>query len=227
MKAFPHQFSGGMRQRIMIAMAIALDPEVLIADEPTTALDVTVQAQIMELLAELQDERKMGLILITHDLGVVADVADRIAVMYAGRIVEQADVFELYAAAGPPVHQGPAGVDPAAGPEGPGARRDRRPAAEPARGSRPAAPFNPRCRVRPGRLPGRPAARRCARSRHRPAVGVPLLRTRTSLAGERPVRTDARLAQEADEPEVMPARPRTWSSTTRSRPACSAGRSGT
>ena len=86
-----------MRQRIMIAMAIALDPAVLIADEPTTALDVTVQAQIMELLQELQEERKMGLILITHDLGVVADVADRIAVMYAGRIVEQADVFDLYA----------------------------------------------------------------------------------------------------------------------------------
>jgi len=96
-KAYPHQFSGGMRQRIMIAMAIALDPAVLIADEPTTALDVTVQAQIMQLLQDLQDERKMGLILITHDLGVVADVADRIAVMYAGRIVEQSEIFELYA----------------------------------------------------------------------------------------------------------------------------------
>lgn len=95
-KAFPHQFSGGMRQRIMIAMAIALDPAVLIADEPTTALDVTVQAQIMALLQELQEERQMGLILITHDLGVVADVADKIAVMYAGRIVERADVYELY-----------------------------------------------------------------------------------------------------------------------------------
>ncbi len=94
--AYPHQFSGGMRQRIMIAMAIGLDPAVLIADEPTTALDVTVQAQIMQLLADLQHERKMGLILITHDLGVVADVADRIAVMYAGRMVEQADVYELY-----------------------------------------------------------------------------------------------------------------------------------
>jgi oligopeptide transport system ATP-binding protein len=96
-KAYPHQFSGGMRQRIMIAMAIALDPAVLIADEPTTALDVTVQAQIMALLEELQEERKMGLILITHDLGVVADVADRIAVMYAGKLVETADVFDLYA----------------------------------------------------------------------------------------------------------------------------------
>ncbi|MCG5469134.1 ABC transporter ATP-binding protein [Micromonospora sp. LAH09] len=94
---YPHQFSGGMRQRAMIAMSLALDPEVLIADEPTTALDVTVQAQIMDLLAELQRERQMGMILITHDLGVVADVADRIAVMYAGRIVEEADVYELYA----------------------------------------------------------------------------------------------------------------------------------
>jgi oligopeptide transport system ATP-binding protein len=94
---FPHQFSGGMRQRVMIAMALALDPDVLIADEPTTALDVTVQAQIMKLLAELQAERNMGLILITHDMGVIADVADRIAVMYAGRIVEQARVHDIYA----------------------------------------------------------------------------------------------------------------------------------
>jgi oligopeptide transport system ATP-binding protein len=105
-KAYPHQFSGGMRQRIMIAMAIALDPAVLIADEPTTALDVTVQAQIMQLLSDLQQERKMGLILITHDLGVVADVADRIAVMYAGRIVEQADAFDLYAQPGHPYTKG-------------------------------------------------------------------------------------------------------------------------
>jgi oligopeptide/dipeptide ABC transporter ATP-binding protein len=96
-REYPHQFSGGMRQRVMIAMSLALDPEVLIADEPTTALDVTVQAQIMDLLADLQRERHMGMILITHDLGVVADVADRIAVMYAGRIVEEADVHDLYA----------------------------------------------------------------------------------------------------------------------------------
>jgi oligopeptide transport system ATP-binding protein len=95
-REYPHQFSGGMRQRAMIAMSLALDPEVLIADEPTTALDVTVQAQIMDLLAELQRERQMGLILITHDLGVVADVADRIAVMYAGRIVEEANVHDVY-----------------------------------------------------------------------------------------------------------------------------------
>ncbi|MFJ3218475.1 ABC transporter ATP-binding protein [Kitasatospora sp. NPDC086801] len=94
---YPHQFSGGMRQRIMIAMALSMQPDLIIADEPTTALDVTVQAQVMDLLAELQAEYNMGLILITHDLGVVADVADKIAVMYAGRIVETAPVHDLYA----------------------------------------------------------------------------------------------------------------------------------
>jgi oligopeptide transport system ATP-binding protein len=92
----PHQFSGGMRQRVMIAMALALRPHVLIADEPTTALDVTVQAQIMKLLADLQQELNMGLILITHDIGVVADVADEICVMYAGREAERADVYSIY-----------------------------------------------------------------------------------------------------------------------------------
>ncbi|GEB62284.1 ABC transporter ATP-binding protein [Streptomyces gardneri] len=103
---YPHQFSGGMRQRIMIAMALALEPELIIADEPTTALDVTVQAQVMDLLAELQRELNMGLILITHDLGVVADVADKIAVMYAGRIVEHAPVHEIYKAPAHPYTRG-------------------------------------------------------------------------------------------------------------------------
>ncbi|UNS98770.1 ABC transporter ATP-binding protein [Streptomyces tubbatahanensis] len=103
---FPHQFSGGMRQRIMIAMALALEPDLIIADEPTTALDVTVQAQVMDLLADLQREFNMGLILITHDLGVVADVADKIAVMYAGRIVETAPVKELYKAPAHPYTKG-------------------------------------------------------------------------------------------------------------------------
>ncbi|MFD6281864.1 ABC transporter ATP-binding protein [Streptomyces sp. NPDC060209] len=103
---FPHQFSGGMRQRIMIAMAMALEPSLIIADEPTTALDVTVQAQVMDLLAELQRELNMGLILITHDLGVVADVADKIAVMYAGRIVETSPVHEIYKAPAHPYTKG-------------------------------------------------------------------------------------------------------------------------
>nr|WP_237548869.1 MULTISPECIES: ABC transporter ATP-binding protein [unclassified Streptomyces] len=103
---YPHQFSGGMRQRVMIAMALALEPDLIIADEPTTALDVTVQAQVMDLLAELQREYDMGLILITHDLGVVADVADKIAVMYAGRIVETAPVHELYRSPAHPYTRG-------------------------------------------------------------------------------------------------------------------------
>ncbi|MFE9408377.1 ABC transporter ATP-binding protein [Streptomyces sp. NPDC006704] len=103
---YPHQFSGGMRQRIMIAMAMALEPSLIIADEPTTALDVTVQAQVMDLLGELRHELNMGLILITHDLGVVADVADKIAVMYAGRIVEHAPVHEIYRAPAHPYTKG-------------------------------------------------------------------------------------------------------------------------
>ena len=93
---YPHQFSGGMRQRVMIAMAIALDPRILIADEPTTALDVTVQAQVMDLLKDLQGETGMGLILITHDLGVVNEVADNVAVMYAGEIVERGTVDDVF-----------------------------------------------------------------------------------------------------------------------------------
>jgi oligopeptide/dipeptide ABC transporter ATP-binding protein len=105
-KDYPHQFSGGMRQRVMIAMSLAQRPKVLIADEPTTALDVTVQAQIMDLLGDLRRELDMAMILITHDLGVVADVADRIAVMYAGRIVEHADVRALYKSPGHPYTKG-------------------------------------------------------------------------------------------------------------------------
>ncbi len=93
---YPHEFSGGMRQRAMIAMALALEPEVLIADEPTTALDVTIQAQILRLLEDLNRERDLATILITHDLGVVAEVADRVLVMYAGRVVEEGTLDEIF-----------------------------------------------------------------------------------------------------------------------------------
>ncbi|NOX72950.1 MAG: ABC transporter ATP-binding protein [Alphaproteobacteria bacterium] len=93
---YPHQFSGGMSQRAMIAMAIACQPKLLIADEPTTALDVTIQAQILELLSDLKKELDMALILITHDLGVIAEAADDVAVMYAGRVVEEAPVLDLF-----------------------------------------------------------------------------------------------------------------------------------
>lgn len=96
MKKYPHTLSGGMRQRVMIAMALSCNPRLLIADEPTTALDVTIQAQIMELLAKLQKETGMSMILITHDIGLVANMADRVLVMYAGQIIEEALVQELF-----------------------------------------------------------------------------------------------------------------------------------
>jgi oligopeptide transport system ATP-binding protein len=97
LKSYPHQFSGGMRQRVMIAIALACDPEVLIADEPTTALDVTIQAQILELVRDLRRKLGMAIIWITHDLGVIAGIADRVMVMYGGQVVEQAPVKELFA----------------------------------------------------------------------------------------------------------------------------------
>jgi len=95
-KNYPHEMSGGMRQRVMIAMALACDPKLLIADEPTTALDVTIQAQILDLLKELREKRNLALLLITHDLGVVAETSDRVAVMYAGKIVEEASAKDLF-----------------------------------------------------------------------------------------------------------------------------------
>ena len=98
---YPHQLSGGMRQRIMIAIALSCNPEVLIADEPTTALDVTIQAQILELIKRLQDELNLAVIMITHDLGVIAEICDRVIVMYAGEIVEEAEIQELFKS---PIH---------------------------------------------------------------------------------------------------------------------------
>ena len=111
-QAYPHQLSGGMRQRVMIAMALSCNPKVLIADEPTTALDVTIQAQILDLMREMQDSLGQAIVLITHDMGVVAENADRVVVMYAGRKVEEADVDELFDHPGHPYTMGLLGAIP-------------------------------------------------------------------------------------------------------------------
>ena len=143
---YPHQFSGGMRQRVMVAMALALEPTILIADEPTTALDVTVQAQIMEILADLQAENHMGLILITHDLGVVASVSDRIMLMYAGRVMEKGPADDFYASPAHPYAIGLMNSVPRLIEDQGGGRL------EPIHGAPPSmldvppgCPFNPRC----------------------------------------------------------------------------------
>ena len=112
---YPHQFSGGMRQRVMIAMALACDPDILIADEPTTALDVTIQAQILELMEDIRAKKNTGILMITHDLGVVAEMCSRVVVMYAGRIVEEAPVQELFADPKHPYTQGLIGSVPKLG----------------------------------------------------------------------------------------------------------------
>lgn len=144
---YPHQFSGGMRQRVMIATALALDPEILIADEPTTALDVTVQSQIMELLAELKEESGMAVVLITHDLGVISEAADRVLVMYAGEIVETGAMENLLDAPGHPYTRGLIGSIPSVA--GGQARLLPIPGSPPVPTSIPAGcPFEPRCRWR-------------------------------------------------------------------------------
>ncbi|MGH3657519.1 MAG: ABC transporter ATP-binding protein, partial [Micromonosporaceae bacterium] len=157
---FPHQFSGGMRQRVMIAMAMALGPALLVADEPTTALDVTVQAQVLEVIADLQRDTGMAVLLITHDLGVVAEVADEIAVMYAGAVMEQAARRELFYRFHHPYTEGllhslpsdpanaPGGSTGTAGPSGRAVRRRLRPipGAPPSLLRVPrGCPFHPRC----------------------------------------------------------------------------------
>ena len=145
-RAFPHQLSGGMRQRAMIAMALAGDPELLIADEPTTALDVTIQARILTLLDDLRRERNMALVLITHDLGVVAQVADRVAVMYAGRIVEEAPSANLFSTPAHPYTIGLLRSIP--DPDKPGDRLEAIPGSVPSPHAwPPGCRFHPRCTV--------------------------------------------------------------------------------
>ncbi|UDF35256.1 UNVERIFIED_ORG: ABC transporter ATP-binding protein [Shinella sp. XGS7] len=169
---FPHEFSGGMRQRVMIAMALACKPRLLIADEPTTALDVTIQAQILALLEELQQETGMAVLIITHDLGVVAHHADEVVVMYAGRVVESAPVKPLFAAPQHPYTQGLLNCLPAKARQAPGAAdasRPRRLFAIPGQVASPLAP-PPGCAFEP----------RCARAEARCREAMPAL---ASLAG--------------------------------------------
>ena len=117
--SYPHQMSGGQKQRVMIAMALSCNPKLLIADEPTTALDVTIQAQILDILRRLRDERGMSILFITHDLGVIAEIADDVAVMFRGKLVEYGDVEQIFGAPKHPYTKGPAGLPPAAGHEVP------------------------------------------------------------------------------------------------------------
>jgi oligopeptide transport system ATP-binding protein len=134
LKDYPHQFSGGMRQRVMIAIALACDPQVLIADEPTTALDVTIQAQIIELVKELRQKLGMAIIWITHDLGVIAGIADRVMVMYAGQVVEEGPVKEIFDDPQHPYTQALLKTVPAVrGPRGRETAGDRRATADPHR----------------------------------------------------------------------------------------------
>ena len=161
---YPHQFSGGMRQRVMIAMALINDPDLLIADEPTTALDVTTQAQILELMRQLQEEHGTAIIMITHDLGVVAEVADDVVVMYAGRVVEEAPVDRDLHGAAPSVHLGAAGLAAAHGRRDRSSGADPGPAAVAAQSAAPAA-----ASTRAARTRWIAAASRCRSCMRRPA----------------------------------------------------------
>ena len=196
---YPHEFSGGMRQRAMIAMAITCKPDLLIADEPTTALDVTVQAQVLEVLIDIKDEIDSAIILITHDLGVVAGLADRVMVMYAGRQVEMGTADEIFYETRHPYTLGllaslprldDAGDEPL--------RADRRLAAVADPTAPPGCAFHPRCRF--ARVPGvcTPRCPSCASVAGDGApVGVPLRRRRS------PTSTVDELRAEADEAELV------------------------
>ena len=180
---YPHQLSGGQRQRVMIAMALACRPRLLIADEPTTALDVTIQAQILDLLMDLRDEFGMAIIIITHNMGVVAETADRVLVMYAGRIVEQAPVARLFDR---PLHPYTRGLLDCV----PSLDQDQRAAGgDPGHAARPGAP--------PARLPVRAALPPCASPRL-PPRRIPPLRRRSTPATPPPASASAELRRRRD-----------------------------
>ncbi len=179
-KEYPHQFSGGMRQRVMIAMAMSCTPKLLIADEPTTALDVTIQAQVLDLLKDMQNEFGMSVIFITHDLGVVAQICDRVIVMYAGQIVEQAEIHALYAHPKHPYAEGLLNSMPQIGPRS--GRLASIPGSTPLPSSLPdGCAFAPRCpyvidECRSGSLPladvGLDHQSRCIRASSLPFLGA-------------------------------------------------------
>ncbi len=172
LRSYPHEFSGGMRQRVMIAMALSCSPKLLIADEPTTALDVTIQAQILDELRQLRDETGAGIILVTHDLGVVADIADRVIVMYSGRVVEQGTLDEHLLRPAAPLHVGPARVDHADRPRSqPAPAGDPGAAAVAAATRRRAATSGPRCPHAFDGLHRGPGARE-SRSRIGPSTSI-------------------------------------------------------
>ena len=169
---YPHQFSGGMRQRVMIAMALINNPEILIADEPTTALDVTTQAQILRLMERLQQEFRMAIVMITHDLGVVAELADDVIVMYGGRVVEEAKVNDLFAKPEMPYTWGLLGSLPRLNSSG--GRLEQIPGQPPSLLHPPSGcPFNPRCEYVMSICSETAAGAEALARRRRPSVPVP------------------------------------------------------
>ena len=246
LKAYPHEMSGGMAQRVMIAMALACEPELLIADEPTTALDVTIQAQILDLMRHLRDELGTAIVLITHDLGVVAEMCDRVAVMYAGEIVEETDVTSLFRDPKHPYTRGLIGSIPVVGAAVRRARRHPGQRPEPHRPAgrlpvRAALPGSRRGQPHDRRgAPPRPAARvarprrallalprRVRRAHPRGAAGARGPQVRRMSAAEAPVAAGP-AGGAAPAPRGGPghrsSRSSTSSSTSRSRPGSSSAR---
>ena len=224
--AYPHELSGGMAQRVMIAMALACEPELLIADEPTTALDVTIQAQILDLVRDLRDRTGTAIILITHDLGVVAETCDRVAVMYAGEIIEQAPVDELFAAPRHPYTRGLLGSIPVLG--------DVRESLTVIPGNvpnlidlPPGCRFAPRCisRIHHEATIAPDAHPALLRDRRGPRGALLALSRSRGPASPRTARPRGRLRREPARRRSLSSKSATSSSTSRSRAACSSARS--